>query len=131
MDTNLNRLHGQAGGDAHASRCPDWLQPLHRARASGLTPRGGWIVIQAGGRLGKWVPAVSITPGWKASHDDDLSALRGLDCELLIDDDTGYGLVRSLVDGILRADPQRLLLLTCGQRPAIVILKKGGAHGAY
>ncbi|MHA2903728.1 hypothetical protein [Ralstonia mannitolilytica] len=131
MNPNLDRLRGQSGGDARASRCPEWLQPLHIARASGLTPRGGWIVIQAGGRIAKWVPAVSITPGWKASHDDDLSALRGLDCELLIDDDTGYGLVRGLVGSILRADPLRLLLLICGQRPAIVILKKGDAHGAH
>ncbi|CBJ37103.1 protein of unknown function [Ralstonia solanacearum CMR15] len=94
-----------------------------------MTPRHGWIVIQAGGRLGKWVPAVSITPGYKPSQDDDLSAFRGLDCELLIDDDTGYGLVSGLAAGILRADPLRLVLLTSGRRSAIVILKKGGAHG--
>ncbi|CAJ0776302.1 hypothetical protein R77555_00175 [Ralstonia mannitolilytica] len=131
MKQNLDRLHGQSGGRTHPSICPEWLQPLHRARASGLMPRGGWVVIQAGGRIAKWVPAVSITPGWKPNLDDDLSAFRGLDCELLIDDDTGYGLVRGLVDGILRAAPHRLLLLTCGQRPAIVILKKGGTHGAH
>lgn len=97
MKQNLDRLHGQSGGRTHPSICPEWLQPLHRARASGLMPRGGWVVIQAGGRIAKWVPAVSITPGWKPNLDDDLSAFRGLDCELLIDDDTGYGLVRGLV----------------------------------
>ncbi|AJW45581.1 hypothetical protein TK49_13260 [Ralstonia mannitolilytica] len=129
--TQQTHLRGQVGGDAHASRCPEWLQPLHRARASGLIPRGGWVVIQAGGRLGKWVPAICVTPGYKPNHADDLSALQGLDCELLIDDDTSYGLVHGLVAGILRADPQRLLLLACGRRPAIVILKKGGTHGAH
>lgn len=113
----------------HVSRCPDWLQPLHRARASGLTPRGGWIVIQAGGRIGKWVPAVCVTPGYKPSHHDDLSAFHGLDCELLIDDETSYGLVCGLVAGIMQADPLRLVLLTCGRHPVIVIPKKGGTHG--
>ncbi|KFX77212.1 hypothetical protein [Ralstonia solanacearum] len=131
MNPNLNRLPGQPGGSAHASSCPDWLLPLHRARESGLTPRHGWIVIQAGGRIGKWVPAVSVTPGYKPSPDDDLSAFRGLDCELLIDDDAGYGLVRGLVAGILQAEPLRLLLLACGRRPAIVILKKGDTHGVH
>ncbi|MGM3273724.1 hypothetical protein [Ralstonia sp. 24A2] len=107
------------------------MLPLHRARASGLTPRHGWIVIQAGGRIAKWVPAVSVTPGYKPSPNDDLSAFRGLDCELLIDDDTGCALVRGLIAGILQADPRRLLLLTSGRHTAIVILKKGGAHGTH
>ncbi|WP_296223268.1 hypothetical protein [Ralstonia sp. UBA689] len=129
--TQQNHLRAQVGGDTRASRCPEWLQPLHHARASGMTPRHGWIVIQAGGHIARWVPAVSVAPGYKPSLDDDLSALRGLDCELLIDDEAGYGLVRGLVAGILRADPLRLLLLICGQRPAIVILKKGDAHGAH
>ncbi|WP_048817343.1 hypothetical protein [Ralstonia solanacearum] len=110
---------------------PDWLVPLHHARVSGLTPHGGWVVIQAGSRIGKWVPAVSVTPGYKPSQDDDLSAFRGLDCELLIDDETSYGLVRGLVACILRVDPLRLLLLTGGRHPTIVILKKGDTHGAH
>ncbi|MHA6909396.1 hypothetical protein ACQUJS_13350 [Ralstonia pseudosolanacearum] len=112
-----------------SQRCPGWLQPLQHARKLGLTPRHGWIVIQAGGRIGKWVPAVIVTPGYKPRHDDDLSAFRGLDCEVLIDDETGYGLVHGLVAGIKNANPRRLLLLTCGRLPAIVILKKGGVHG--
>ncbi|WP_316666549.1 hypothetical protein [Ralstonia psammae] len=113
----------------NASRCPDWLQPLHHARVSGLTPRHGWIVVQAGGRVGNWVPALPVPAGYNPRHDDDLSAFHGLDCELLIDDDTGYGLARGLVAGIMQASPLRLLLLTCGRHPAIVILKHGGAHG--
>ncbi|CAJ0849574.1 hypothetical protein [Ralstonia flatus] len=131
MNLSLNRLHGQPGGGAHASRCPNWLLPLHRARASRLTPRHGWIVIQAGGRIAKWVPAVSVTPGYKPSPNDDLSAFHGLDCELLIDDDTSCGLVRGLIAGILQANPLRLLLLTGERHPAIVILKKGTMHGAH
>ncbi len=136
MNPNLNRLQRQPGGGAHACRpgkgaVPDWLVPLHHARVSGLTPHGGWVVIQAGSRIGKWVPAVSVTPGYKPSQDDDLSAFRGLDCELLIDDETSYGLVRGLVACILRVDPLRLLLLTGGRHPTIVILKKGDTHGAH
>ncbi|MEZ0191840.1 hypothetical protein AB9X41_21825 [Ralstonia solanacearum] len=109
---------------------PEWLLPLHRARANGLIPRDRWIVIQAGGRVGKWVPALSVPAGYKPHHDDDLSAFRGLDCELLIDDESSYGLVRGLVANILNAEPQRLLLLTCGKHPTIVILKPRGTHGA-
>nr|CUV28870.1 conserved protein of unknown function [Ralstonia solanacearum] len=131
MNLNPTRLHGQPDGGAHASRCPEWLLPLHRARESGLTPRDGWIVVQAGGRIAGWVPSVSVTPNYRPGGDDDLSAFRGLDCELLIDDETSYGMVRGLVAGILQVDPLRLLLLTGGRHPTIVILKKGDTHGAH
>lgn len=109
---------------------PEWLLPLHRAREQDLIPRDRWIVIQAGGCVGKWVPALSVPAGYKPHHADDLSAFRGLDCELLIDDDTGYGLVCGLVTNILKAEPLRLLLLACGKHPAIVILKARGTYGA-
>lgn len=96
---------------------------------AGLMPRYSWIVVQAGGLVGKWVPALSVPALYKPQPNDDMSAFRGLDCELLIDDDTTYGLVRGLVAGILNANPLRLLLLACGRNPAIVILKKGSGRG--
>ncbi|BCL91938.1 hypothetical protein ACNRBS_10550 [Ralstonia pseudosolanacearum] len=77
------------------------------------------------------MPSVSVTPNYRPGGDDDLSAFRGLDCELLIDDETSYGMVRGLVAGILQVDPLRLLLLTGGRHPTIVILKKGDTHGAH
>ncbi|MGA4104369.1 hypothetical protein ACI2S5_25930 [Ralstonia nicotianae] len=109
---------------------PDWLLPLHRARESGLMPRGGWVVIQAGGRVGKWVPALPVTLGYKPSRRDNFSSLRGLDCELLLDDETSCSIARGLINGILGANPRRFWALTCGQRNNLILLKKaGGAHG--
>ena len=104
--------------------------PLHRARESGLIPRGGWVVIQAGGRVGKWVPALPVTLGYKPGRHHNFSAPRSLDCELLLDDETPYGLVRCLVANILNANPRRLWAVTCGHRNNFILLKKeGGAHG--
>ncbi|WP_316893459.1 hypothetical protein [Ralstonia mannitolilytica] len=105
------------------------MQPLHAARLSGLIPQYRWIVVQAGGRVGNWVPALAVPAGYKPRRDDDFSAFGGLDCELLIDDDTRYGLVWGLTVNILGVNPRRLLLQTFGRHPAIVILKRGGAHG--
>ncbi|WP_343549130.1 hypothetical protein [Ralstonia sp.] len=131
MTTNLNRPQGQPGGSARPN-VPDWLLPLHNARAAGLTPRSAWIVIQAGGRIGKWVPAVCVPSGYKPGDTDDMSALHGLDCELLIDDETSYRMAQGLVAAILNAGPRRLWALTCGQRNTILVLKKGGAdYGAH
>lgn len=108
---------------------PGWLMPFHRARESGLTLRHDLIVIQAGGRVGQSFPVVSVTPGYKPHANDDLSALVGLDCELLIDDETPCNLVRGLVAGILSANPRCLWVLTCGRTRRFVYLKKGGNHG--
>ncbi|MDB0507663.1 hypothetical protein LBW60_04885 [Ralstonia solanacearum] len=106
---------------------PDWLLPLHRARDLGLIPRGGWVVIQVGGRVGKWVPALPVTLGYKPSRHHNFSALRALDCELLLDDESPYGIVRGLVASILTANPRRLWALTCGQRKNLVFLKNAGS----
>ena len=70
---------------------PDWLMSFHRARESGLTLRGRYIAIQAGGRIDKSMPSVSVTPGYKPHQSDNLAAFSGLDCELFIDDETPYG----------------------------------------
>lgn len=111
------------------SNVPDWLIAFHRARESGMTLRHDWIVIQAGGQVGKSIPAVSVTPGYKPRPDDDLSALVGLDCELLIDDETPHNLARGLVTGILNANPRSLWALTCGHTRRFVYFKKGRSHG--
>lgn len=111
------------------SNVPDWLMSFHRARESGLTLRDDWVVIQAGGRVGKSIPAVSVTAGYKPSPYDDMSALAGLDCELLIDDETPYNLARGLVAGILNANPRSLWALTCGHTHRFIYLKTGCGHG--
>lgn len=111
------------------SNVPDWLMAFHRARESGLTIRGRYIVIQAGGRIGQSVSAVSVTPGYKPHPSDNFAAFSGLDCELIFDDDTRYNLARGLVSGILRANPRRLLGFTFGRHPVFLTFKKGGPHG--
>lgn len=111
------------------SNVPDWLMALHRARESGLTLRHDWIVIQAGGRVGKSIPAISVTAGYRPCPDDDMSALAGLDCELLIDDETPYNLARGLAAGILNANPRSLWALTYGQSHRFIYLKKERGHG--
>lgn len=108
---------------------PDWLLPLHQARELGLIPRGGLITIQAGGRVSKSAPAVSVPRGYKPRTSDDLSALVGLDCELLIDDETPYALARGLIMGILNADPCCLWALISGRKQKFVHLKHGGRYG--
>ena len=108
---------------------PDWLMSFHRARESGLTLRHDWLVIQAGGLVGKSMPAISVTPGYRPRPNDDLSALVGLDCELLLDDQTPYSLAHGLVAAILGANPRSLWALTCGHKRRFVYLKKGRRHG--
>lgn len=107
------------------SNVPDWLTAFHRAREAGLTLRGRYIAIQAGGCIDKSMPFVCVTPGYKPRQSDNLSAFSGLDCELFIDDRTSYGLVRGLVVGILRASPRRLLGYTCGRHPVFLNFKRG------
>lgn len=109
----------------HVRNVPDWLMTFHLARESGLTIRGHYIVIQAGGRIGKSLPAVSVTPGYKPHPGDNFAAFSGLDCELIFDDETPYGLVRGLVTGILNASPRRLLGFTFGRHPVFLNFKKG------
>ncbi|NKA92046.1 hypothetical protein GO283_00582 [Ralstonia solanacearum] len=112
------------------SNVPDWLLSFHRARESGLTIRGRYIVIQAGGRIGKFVPAVSVTPGYKPHPSHNFSAFAGLDCELIFDDQTSFALASGLVSGILKACPRRLLGFTFGRHPVFLSFKKGGGNGA-
>jgi len=94
-----------------------------------MKPRHSWIVIHTVDRVGKQVPAVSVPPNYKPRHNDNLSAFCGLDCELLIDDETRYGLVRDLTAQILDANPRALWVMTCGQREKYILLKKAGHHG--
>lgn len=112
------------------SSVPDWLLPVRHAREQGLIPRGGLVVIQAGGCVSKSAPVVSVACDYKPRASDDLSALVGLDCELLIDDETPYGLAYGLVTGILNANPCCLWALTSGRKTKFVHLKHGGRYGA-
>lgn len=120
MNQNRSRLHGQSGGGAHA-RAPDWLASLTAMLLAGKHPANGWVVLSLVGDLAPWVPCVDAN---SYRRGDDLSILHGLDVEIVVDDETPYGLLRDLTNSVLAAGPRLLGVSIGGVCPTVAILKK-------
>jgi len=128
MNMTLDRPLTPSGGNAQPKNVPNWLLPLHMARAKGQVPARRWVLLSLGVNLARRLPWIAVPADYRPGKTDDLSALAGIDCEIVIDDQARYGSVQDLAARILDAGPRRLLLQTFGRYPAVCVLK-GGAHG--
>lgn len=109
---------------------PDWLAPLHAQRQAGRVPARRWVLLSLGIALARGVPWLAVPHSWRPSSTDNLSALAGLDTEIVIDDAVPGATVQWLAARILAANPRRLYIQTFGRRPALIILKGGAHNGA-
>ncbi|MGH8787928.1 MAG: hypothetical protein ACREYA_22960 [Cupriavidus necator] len=109
---------------------PEWLMPLHQVREAGKVPARRWVLLSLGVPLARWVPWLAVPHGYRPDESANLSALEGLDAEIVIDDTAPGGIVRCLAARALAANPRRLFIQTFGRRPALIILKGGAQHGA-
>ncbi len=122
---NQCRPRTQSPGSKGLHNVPSWLSPLHEARATGQIPARRWILLSLGPELAHKFPWIAIPTSYRPSVNDNLSALAGLDCDIVIDDSTRYTTVRDLARQILNARPRRLLVQAAGDSQAIILLKRG------
>lgn len=108
-------------GAANARRAPAWLHPLAAMLALGQRPQHGWIALSLVGDLAPWVPSLDAS---SYRRGDDLSALNGLDVEIVANDQTGYGVLMCLANAALTAGPRLLGISIGGGCPTVVVLHK-------
>lgn len=89
-----------------------------------------WVLLSLGVTLSSNIPWLAVPGSWRPSPNDNMSALEGLDTEIVIDDAVPAGLVRGLAARILAANPRRLFIQTFGRQPALIIMKGGAGNGA-
>lgn len=127
MNLTQNRLHGQSGGGTHAF-ASDWLAPLNAMLMAGKRPANGWIVLSLVGDLASFVPYVDAR---LFQSGDDLSSLRDLSVEIVVNDETRFGFLFNLVNAVFAVGPRVLGVSIGGASPTVVVLKEpeGSRHG--
>ncbi|WP_035882563.1 hypothetical protein [Cupriavidus metallidurans] len=109
-----------------AANRPDWLAPLVALRTAGRVPPAGYIALSLGVALPRrMLPAAMFVPAdYWPRHTDDLTAMRGIDAELIFTTRESFARLRNLTTSLVAAGIHRLVAV-CADAPALIVLLPG------